>query len=98
MFSTLQQPNFTLYLKKQSSLCITYNTSRYKDVYCNFQLFAGKFFCRFLIQNILLVLNFAFVLGTVKFNDIHCSFPPKLIFAVLEQIAEIANISTCKNL
>ena len=54
--------------------------------------------CRY----ILLVLNFAFFLGLVKFNDIHCSPPPpnkylhKLIFLVLEQTTEISNVSTHK--
>ena len=61
------------------------------------------FFCGFWIQNILLVLNFAFVLGAVKFIDLIIVSPTneylrKLIFAVLEQITEISNISTRKNL
>ncbi len=33
-------------------------------------------------------------LGAVKFNDIHCIFTHKQIFAVLEQIVEIASICT----
>ncbi len=37
-----------------------------------------------------------FVLGAVQFNDIHCSFPHKLIFAVLEQIAEIQTLVSTK--
>ena len=36
-----------------------------------------------------------FFFGAVKMDN-QCYFPTKLIFAVLEQIAEISNNSTCK--
>ncbi len=61
------------------------------------QLFAGTFFCGFCIQNILLVLNLCFVLGTVKFKDIHCSLTHKQIFTQTNICGLGANHRNCKH-
>ena len=66
----------------------------------NVKLFVGKFFfANFGFKKILLALNFCILLWMQSnLMIVIVVSPAKLIFAVLEQIAEIASISTRNNL